>query len=333
MTTIKAMVVAESEAGSTIELGDIAQPVRSTGQVLIEVRAASVNRADLAVRGGTHVTTTGPAGPTVVGLDCAGVVLEADPDSPFAPGDRVMTVVGGGLAERVVVDERMPVRLPGDWSFETGAAAILALMTAHNALRTAGHLAPGETVLVNAAHSGVGQATIRIATELGAGRTIAAVRSIHDESLLKELGADAVVETGSGTFADAVLNATDGRGADVLVDHVGGPYLAEHIRAAALKGRIVGVGRLGGADGILDMETLAVKRLEIIGVTFRTRDADEKAAIVAGVRTDLTDALSSGRLNPRIDRILPWTDVLAAQDAVAADSHLGKVVLQVVADT
>ncbi|MTD54353.1 zinc-binding dehydrogenase [Amycolatopsis sp. RM579] len=329
---MKAMVVAGTASGATIQQRELGAPVRNAGQVLIGVRAASVNRADLAVRAGTHVSADATAGPTVVGLDCAGVVLDADADSGLATGDRVMTMAGGGLAEQVVVDARMPIRLPDSWSFEMGAAAVLALMTGHNALRTAGRLVPGESVLVNAARSGVGQATIRIANELGAGRVIAAVRSLRDEDFLTELGADIVVDTGSGGFAEAVLAATDGRGVDVIVDHVGGPYLADHVKAAALKGRIVGVGRLGGAEGTLDMETLAVKRLELVGVTFRTRDADEKAAIAAGVRADLIEALSEGRLDPRIDRVLPWTEVLGAQDVVASDAHLGKIVLRVSAD-
>ncbi|OLS99482.1 NAD(P)H-quinone oxidoreductase [Pseudonocardia sp. CNS-004] len=327
------MVVAGTSSGPTIEQRDVEAPVRGAGQVLIEVRAASVNRADLAVRAGTHVVAAGATGPTVVGLDCAGVVLDADADSDFTPGDRVMTMASGGLAEQVVVDARMPIRLPDAWSFEMGAAAVLALMTGHNALRTAGRLALRESVLVNAAHSGVGQATIRIAKELGAGRILAAVRSLRDEAFLKELGADAVVATGSGSFAETVLAATEGQGVDVIVDHVGGPYLADHVAAAALKGRIIGVGRLGGAEGTLDMEALAAKRLEIIGVTFRTRDADEKAAIVAAVRADLTESLHGGRLDPRIDRVLPWTEVLDAQEAVASDSHLGKIVLRISADT
>lgn len=329
MTLIKAMVVVHSADGPTIQQQSVAAPTRGPGQVLIEVRAASVNRADLAVRAGTHIGAGADTGPSVVGLDCAGTVLEADADSDLAPGDRVMTLASGGLAEQVTVDARLPIRLPETWSYESGAAAVLALMTGHNALSTAGRLAPGESVLVTAARSGVGQATLQIARELGAGRVIAAVRSPGDETLLRDLGADAIIETGSPGFAKAVVAATDGQGVDVIIDQVGGPYLADHVEAAALKGRIVGVGRLGGTLGSLDMETLAVKRLVIGGVTFRTRDADEKAAIAAGVRSDLAPAMSEGRLSPLIDRVLPWGQVLDAQNAVASDSHLGKVVLTV----
>ena len=244
-----------------------------------------------------------------------------------------MTIAGGGLAATVAVDARLPIKLPDSWSFEMGSAAVLALMTGHNALSTAARLAAGESVLVNAAYSGVGQATVRIARELGARQVIAAVRSVRDEGFLKDLGADAVVETGAGGFADRVLSLTDGDGVAVIVDHVGAPYLADHVAAAAVRGRIVGVGRLGGREAVLDLETLAFKRLEIIGVTFRTRDAEEKAAIAAGVRDHLMDAMRAGRLSPVIDHVLPWTDVLTAQDIMASNSHLGKLVLTVPAST
>lgn len=323
---MKAMVVDTSGSTATIVQRDIEAPRRGPGQVLIRVHAASVNRADLAVRAGT------PGTPAVVGLDCAGTVAEADPGSGFRPGDRVMAVVSGGLAEQVVVDERMPIHLPAGWSFDQGAAAVLALLTGHNALRTAGRLARGDFVLVNAARSGVGQSTIRIAAALGAGRIVAGVRTVRDKAFLNELGAHVVVETGGGGFADAVLDATDGRGADVIVDHVGGPYLADHIAAAAVRGRIVSVGRLGGTQGSLDMNALALIRLEIIGVTFRTRDADEKAAVARAVREELADAIGRGHLDPRIDRVLDWSAVLVAHDGVASNSHLGKVVLRITND-
>jgi NADPH2:quinone reductase len=243
-----------------------------------------------------------------------------------------MTLVTGGLAERVVVDERMPIVLPEQWTFDMGAAAVLALLTGHNALRTVGRLRPGDTVLVNAAQSGVGQMTLQLAVALGAGRVLAGVRSVKNADLLNRLGADALIRTDTDGFAQQVLEETDGRGVDVVIDHVGGPYLAEHLQSAALGGRIISVGRLGGPTGDLDLETVALKRLSIVGVTFRTRDADEKAAVAQGVRDDLTTPLAEGRLDPLVDRVLPWTDALAAQEAVAADSHLGKIVLRVQGD-
>ena len=326
---MKAMVVRQAPDGPTIEPAELDEPRPGPGQVLVQVHSASVNRADLAVVTGAHSTAGAGPGPTVLGLDAAGVVLEAGPGTDLLVGQRVMTMAAGGLAERVVVDGRLPVPLPDGWSFDEGAAAVLALMTAHNALATAGRMQPGESVLVNAASSGVGQMALQVARSLGAGRLLAAVRTRRDDRLLRELGADEVIDTADGTFADQVLAATSGRGVDVVVDHVGGPYLAQHLQSCAVKGRVVGVGRLGGPHGQLDLEQLALKRLELVGVTFRTRDPDEKAALVRDLRRDVDHELGAGRLKPRIDQVLAWTDVLTAHARVRADAHLGKVVLRV----
>jgi NADPH:quinone reductase len=325
---MKAMVVDRSGSEPTIREADLPEPVAGDGQALVEVRAASVNRADLAALAGTHAPAAARSGPSVVGLDAAGVVLEAPPGSGLTPGDRVMTKVGGGLAERVVVDARMPVVLPDDWSFDDGAAAIVALMTAHNALVDAGRLRAGDTVLVTGANSGVGQRAIEVARLLGAGSVIAAVRRVRDASLLRDLGADHVVATGDPAWTDELAGITDA-GVHLTVDHVGGPMLAPAIRASAVGGRFVSVGRLAGGAATIDLEEVAVKRLEVIGVTFRTRDVDETAAVVSSMTGDLATHLQQGRLRPLIHAVLPWTEVRAAQALVASDQHLGKVVLQV----
>lgn len=322
------MVVTRSATGRTVELQEVPEPERRPGEVKIQVRAASVNRADLAVVAGSYVGADTGTGPVVVGLDAAGVIIEAEESSALNVGDRVMTIAAGGLAERVSVDARLPIKLPDVWSCEDGAAAVVALMTSHNALHTAGGLAVDEMVFLNAATSGVGQMAIKVARALGAGRIVAGARGTDDADFLQSVGADVAVDT-SGSFADDVLAATNGAGADVIVDHVGGPYLGEHVRAAALKGRIVSVGRLGGAEGTLNMEELAVKRLEIVGVTFRTRTPDEKAAIVESLITDLGAQLATDDLKPRIDRVASWLDVLDVHRSVSDDAHLGKIVLQV----
>jgi NADPH:quinone reductase-like Zn-dependent oxidoreductase len=154
-------------------------------------------------------------------------------------------------------------------------------------------------------------------------------RSSGGEEMLRGLGLDELVVTTATNFADRVGELTDGRGADIIVDHVGGPYLPDNIRAAAVRGRIVGVGRLGGAEGTLDLEELARKRIEIIGVTFRTRTPIEKAAVVAGLRDDVDLESAADSLRPLIDRTLPWTDVLEAQTLMAHNQHFGKIVLNV----
>lgn len=328
---MKAMVIVRSEAGSTIEQTDLPEPTVGKGEVKIAVRAASVNRADLAALAGSYVAAAGATGPTIVGLDAAGVVTEAGPGAVLQVGQRVTTLTAGGLAETVVVDSRLPLPLPESWNYEEGAAAILALMTEHNALRTVARLAKGESVFVNGANSGVGQMGVRLARLLGAGRIIAGVRTHRDDEFLSGLGADDVLATREGDFSADLRALTGDVGVDIVVDHVGAPYLAAHIAVIAVRGRIVNVGRLGGGVAPeLDLDRLALQRAELIGVTFRTRTVDDRAEIVRALRADLDDRLDS--LLPRIDRVLPWTQVFSAQQVVGVDAHLGKVVLQVSQD-
>ncbi|TFD21074.1 zinc-binding dehydrogenase [Cryobacterium sp. TMS1-13-1] len=325
---MRAIVVEQNPGGSVLSMRDLPSPEPGPRQVKIRVRTASVNRADLGQRAGTHQPVSPGSAPVVVGLDAAGDVVTVGSEvRGIHVGDRVMATVSGGLSEEVVVDAALVVPIPPAWTYAEGAAAILGLMTEHNALRTAGDLKPSETVLIHAAASTVGLQCVQLAKYLGAGLIIASVRTNRATDLLRSQGADHVVEVGEAGFADRVLELTDGRGVDVIVDHVGGPYLADNIRCAALLGRLVGVGRLGGAHGDLDLEALAFKRLSIIGVTFRTRDAAEKADIVAALLSEVDPA--SEALRPLIDRILPWTEVQQAQDLMAANSHLGKIVLSV----
>ncbi|TFD73518.1 zinc-binding dehydrogenase [Cryobacterium gelidum] len=323
---MRAIVVEQNPGGSVLSMRDLPSPEPGPRQVKIRVRTASVNRADLGQRAGTHQPIGPGNAPVVVGLDAAGDVVTVGQEvRGVNVGDRVMATVSGGLSEEVIVDAALVVPIPQTWTYAEGAAAILGLMTEHNALRTAGDLKPGETVLVHAAASSVGLQCVQLAKYLGAGLIIATVRTDRATDLLRSSGADHVLEVGEAGFADQVLELTDGRGVDVIVDHVGGPYLADNIRCAALLGRLVGVGRLGGAHGDLDLEALAFKRLSIIGVTFRTRDAAEKADIVAALLSEVDPAFEA--LRPSIDRILPWTEVQQAQDLMAANSHLGKIVL------
>jgi NADPH:quinone reductase-like Zn-dependent oxidoreductase len=227
------------------------------------------------------------------------------------------------------VDEAMLVPIPQTWSEAEGAAAIVALMTAHNALVTGARLRDGESVLVHGAASGVGLQTVGLSSFLGAGTVIATTRSARAVGLLRGLGAHHVVDVSQVDFVSAVSRIAGDQGVDVIVDHVGGPYLADNIDCLAVKGRLVSVGRLAGGTGTLDMETLALKRLEIIGVTFRTREAEEKAAIAAGVRDLLKTEGASEALRPTIDRILPWARVEDAYEVMERNAHLGKIVLEV----
>ncbi|KFF60749.1 NAD(P)H-quinone oxidoreductase [Cryobacterium sp. MLB-32] len=323
---MKAIVIESGAQESELVMRDIDAPATGAGQVKIRVHAASVNRADLAQRAGTHQTASPGFGPVVVGLDAAGDVVDVGAGvTGVHVGDRVMSLVAGGLSEFVVVEAALAVPIPEAWTYAEGAAGILGLMTEHNALRTVGALAPGESVLIHGAASSVGLQCVQLARHLGAGLIIATTRTDRSTELLLSLGADHVVIVDEAGFADRVLTLTENRGVDVIIDHVGGPYLEGSVRCAALTGRLVSVGRLGGGHGVLDLEAVALKRLSLVGVTFRTRDAREKAAVAAALRSEVD--LDVEVLRPRIDRVLPWTRARQAQDLLAENSHLGKVVL------
>lgn len=326
---MRAVVLQRRGDGTTLAMVEVAEPSPGPGQVAIAVRAASVNRADLLQRAGTYLPDEPPAVQRV-GLDAAGeVVAVGDGVARLGVGQRVMAMAAGGLAETVVVDEQMAVPVPAEWSDAEGAAAIVGLMTAHNALVTAGRLTPGEAVLVHGASSGVGTQTVQLARYLGAGEVVATTRSGRADDLLRRLGADHLVDLSREELPAAVRRIRGEAGVDLVIDHVGGPYLPGNVEALAVRGRLVSVGRLGGATGTLDMETLARKRLEIIGVTFRTRTAEEKAAIADGVRRLLEAESAAHALRPHIDRVLPWTRVEEAHEVMERNDHLGKIVLQV----
>ena len=313
---------------SGITLLDVPAPVLGPRQVRISVRAASANRADLAQLAGTHQTPSDDV--LIAGLDAAGDVVEVGSEvDAFRVGDRVMALAAGGMAEQVVVEAGMVVPIPAPWTYVEGAAAVLALLTEHNALRTAGRLRAGEHVMVHAAASGVGLVGARVAKQMGAGLILGSVRSDRATDVLARHGVDHVVRADQDTFSDTVLELTDGRGVDLIVDHVGGPYLEENVRAAAIGARLVGVGRLGGVRGVLDMETLAYKRLELIGVTFRTRSVAEKVAVVQAMTTelDLDDLASSWR--PEVWKIAELAAIGEVHATMAADAHIGKLVVTV----
>ena len=327
---MKAILVRPTAGEATLELGEIDAPILGASQVRIAVRSASVNRADLLTRAGTHVAAASAPGTLAAGLDAAGEVIEVGEDvTGIAPGDRVMTMVSGGLAEEVVVHAAMAIPLPTTWSWQEGAAAVIGLMTEHDALVTAGRMSAGDTVVIHAVGSGVGTQALQLARHLGGGLVIGTSRSSRALAKLEAMGLDELIIPGATNFANRVLELTGGKGADVIIDHVGGPYLQGNVHAAAVRGRMVSVGRLGGAEGMLNLEELARKRLELIGTTFRTRTPEEKAGVVARLRADVDLEAAAEPLRPIIDRSLPWTRALEAQEFMGRNEHFGKIVLDV----
>ena len=311
-----------------LEVRDVATPKPAANQVLVRVRAASLNRADLTVVSGqAHGRVGGPG--TIPGLDWAGDVIQIGSEvRNVAPGDRVMCSGSGGYAEYALSDWGRTVRIPSPtMSYETAATLPVALQTMHDAVVTNGRLQPGESVLIQGASSGVGLMALQIAKRMGARLVIGTSSNGQRRSRLADYGADLAVDTSAADWADKVLAATDGRGVDLIVDVVSGGVANGNMKAAAVKGRIVNVGRLGGVKGEFDFDLHALKRIDYIGVTFRTRSPEEVREINRRMRADLWADVAEGKLRLPIDRTFALDDVAAAVAHMRANAHFGKVML------
>ncbi|HKU99912.1 MAG TPA: zinc-binding dehydrogenase [Vineibacter sp.] len=321
---MKAAVVGESG----VEVSDIPTPSPKPNEVLIKVRAASLNRADLAVAAGRRHGTVGGVGARL-GLECAGEVAAVGAEvQGFKVGDRVMSSAPGGYAEYATAEAGRVHKVPANnMTFEQAACYPVALQTMHNALVTAGRLKAGESVLIQGASSGVGLMGLQIAKLMGAAVVIGTSTNEARRARLKEFGADIALDSKDAGWPDAVKQATGGKGVDLIVDQVSGGVANQNMQAAAVLGRIVNVGRLGGMKGEFDFDLHALKRIDYIGVTFRTRSPEEVAEINRLMRADLWPALEAGQLSLPIDRTFPLDQVSAALAHMRANAHFGKIVL------
>jgi NADPH2:quinone reductase len=311
-----------------LEVRDVPRPRAGANQVLVEVRAAGLNRADLNAAKGAGVATRDSWGKPI-GLEWAGVVAEIGAGvEGLRPGDRVMCSGSGGYAEFAVCDAGRAMPIPdAKMSFERAAILPLALLTMHDAIVTNGRLRAGEAVLVQGASSGVGLMGLQIARHMGAATVIGSSTNDARRARLKEFGADTVVDTREANWPDAVLAATAGQGVDLIVDMISGPVFEQSMKAARVRGRIVNVGRLGGTHAPFNFDLHALKRLDYVGVTFRTRTSAEVAEIVRRMRFDLWDAVAAGKLDLPIDSRFPLDQAAAAHARMRANEHFGKIVL------
>jgi NADPH2:quinone reductase len=267
---------------------------------------------------------------TIAGLEWAGEVAETGSESSgFKLGDRVMCSGAGGYAEYAATDWGRVSPLPAeDMSFEQAATLPIALQTMHDALVGNGRLKPGESVLIQGASSGVGLMGLQIAKYLGAKLVIGTSRDAARRARLQEFGADMAIDPSDPDWPDAVAEATGG-GVDLIIDQVSGEVANQNMKAARVLGRIVNVGRLGGFSGEFDYDLHALKRIDYIGVTFRTRSAEEVREIVRSMRADLWPAVQAGTLQLPLDRVFPLAEAVAALEHMRANAHLGKIVLSV----
>lgn len=320
---MKAAVV--GEAG--VEIRDIPTPKPKANEVLVRVRAAALNRADLGVAAGHRHGPLGGTG-TVIGLEWSGEVAEAGADvTSLKPGDRVMCSGSGGYAEYAATDWGRVLPMPDGMSFAEAATLPVALQTMHDALVTNGRLAAGESVLIQGASSGVGLMGLQIAKLKGAGFVMGSSTNAARRARLKEFGADLAIDTSDPAWPDAVLAATQGKGVDLIIDQVSASVANQNLKAAAIKGRIINVGRLGGTKGPFDFDLHALKRIDYIGVTFRTRNLDEVREITRRLKADLWHAVEARQLRLPVDRTFTLDEPTAALAHMRANQHFGKIIL------
>jgi NADPH:quinone reductase-like Zn-dependent oxidoreductase len=315
-----------SEAGKTIlEQRDVAPPKPASGQILVRVRGAALNRGEFIASLGLHAAG---AAAKPAGQECAGEVIEVgDGVTAFRPGDRVMGRAPGGFAEQALLDAREAMPVPARLGWEEAAATPLVYLVSYDMLYPGGNLSPGEWLLVMGASSGVGVASVQIGKLVGA-NVIGTSGSAAKLDRLRALGLDVGVQVRGGGFLDAVMQATGGKGADLVVNTVGGTVFAECVRALAFRGRLAMVGYVDGVmRAELDLEALHAKRLRLFGVSNKLRTAAQRAETVAGFVRDVLPAFADGRMRPVVDRVFPLAELPAAKAYMESDAQVGKIVV------
>lgn len=325
---MKAVVFDSYGDESVLRLGEVPRPSPDPGEVLIRVRCAGVNRADLMQRAGVYPPPPGAS--EILGLECSGEIDALGPDvGAFRAGERVMALLqGGGYAEYAVAEAGSVMRMPAALGFEEAAAFPEAFITAFLSLFILGGVRAGDWVLVHGGGSGVGTAAIQLLKEAGA-RAIVTAGSDEKCALCLRLGALAAINYKLGPFAAEVKAKTAGVGADVILDSIGALYLAQNVEALAPGARLVLIGLMGGARAELDLASVLRRHLTIIGSTLRGRSAAEKAEIIAALLARFGAALEAGRLRPPIHGVLPLGEAAQAHRLMQASAHFGKLVLRV----
>jgi NADPH2:quinone reductase len=320
---MKAVRVIPAPSGGIVEVQDIPVPVVGAGQVLVRVRASGLNRGEINqardLRSGNTITT---------GVEFAGVVAAVGEGvSGWREGDPVMGHGKGCQAEYVLSDPRALMAVPEGLSWIEAAAFPNVFITAHDALITNGQLRAGESVLINGASGGVAMAAIQIASVWGAKPVMAQSRSAAKLDRLAEFGIDVGIDSSRQSQLDVVMAATDKRGVDVIIDTVGGPVFEANMQSLAVEGRLVNIARLGSATAQIDLSQLWLKRLKLIGVTFRTRTEEQRLQCIEACARDLLPHLAAGRIGLPIDRTFAMDAIGEAHAYMLQDQHIGKIVL------
>ena len=325
---MRAIQVVGSKEEAELVVGEAPDPFPTAGEVLIDVAATAVNRADLMQRRGLYPPPQGAS--PVLGLECSGEIAAVGQDvEGFEVGDRVCALLtGGGYAQRAVAHAGSVIPVPEGLPLVQAAGLPEVFLTCSLNLFQLAYAKEGDWVLVHGGGSGIGTAAIQMLRHVGA-RSIVTAGSEEKCQRCRDLGADAAINYRDGDFADRVLEWTDGQGVAVVLDSIGAPYFGSHTRCLALEGMLVLIGMMGGSKGEIDLGPLLRKRITVIGSTLRARPAEEKQEIVRYFLGRFGAAIEAGSISPVIDQVLPFDRAQEAHEILEASTHFGKVILQI----
>jgi putative PIG3 family NAD(P)H quinone oxidoreductase len=321
-----AVVITEPGGPDVLRWTEVDDPVPGPGEVLVDVIASGVNRADLMQRQGFYPPPKGA--PPYPGLECSGTIAAAGPGvTGWQRGDAVCALLaGGGYAEKVAVPVGQLLPAPASVSLSHAAGLPETVCTVYANVFLAARLKAGETFLVHGGASGIGTTAIQLGKQAGATVAVTA-GSAEKLKTCRELGADIAINYHDEDFVAALKDATGGRGADVILDIIGAAYLARNIDALAPDGRIANIGMQGGSRAELDMGKLMVKRATLSCTTLRSRPPEQKAEIVRAVREHVWPLVEAGKVRPVVYRELPFTQAADAHEIMASSAHIGKILL------
>ncbi|MFG2439770.1 NAD(P)H-quinone oxidoreductase [Streptomyces sp. NPDC048508] len=321
-----AITIPEPGGPEALVWDEVPDPVAGEGEVLVEVVASAVNRADLLQRQGMY--NPPPGASAYPGLECSGRVVQVGTGvSGWAVGDEVCALLaGGGYAQKVAVPAGQLLPVPKGLNLLQAAALPEVTCTVWSNVFMVSHLLPGETLLVHGGSSGIGTMAIQLAKAVGA--KVAVTAGTKEKlDFCAELGADILINYREQDFVEEIERATDGAGADVILDNMGAKYLDRNVRALAVNGRLAIIGMQGGVKGELNIGTLLNKRAAVSATSLRARPLSEKTAIVAAVREHVWPLIDGGHVRPVVDRELPMSEAGAAHRVLEESGHIGKVLL------
>ncbi|MFE5871558.1 NAD(P)H-quinone oxidoreductase [Streptomyces roseifaciens] len=323
-----AITIPEPGGPEALVWTEVPDPVPGEGEVLVEVVASAVNRADVVQRQGFYDPPPGAS--SYPGLECSGRIAALGPGvSGWAVGDEVCALLaGGGYAQKVCVPAGQLLPVPDGMDLVTAACLPEVTATVWSNVFMVAHLRPGETFLVHGGGSGIGTMAVQLAKAVGA-RVAVTAGSADKLEACRELGADILIDYREQDFVEELHKVTGGVGADVVLDIVGAKYLERNVNALAVNGRLVIIGLQGGRTAELDLAALLTKRAAVMGTSLRGRPLAEKAAIIAAVREHVWPLIAGGRVRPVVDRTMPMAEAAEAHRVMEQSAHVGKILLTV----